>query len=130
MDKNQGKSPRREYGASRFARTRALSARDDAKEKPSSEKGASEQAAITAEPSAAIDESEKIVSESGDLEVASFEELELEPSVLSAIQNMGWAKQTPVQAKCLPYTIPGQGRCWVRTNRDGKNRRIFNLDCQ
>ena len=65
-------------------------------------------AAITAEPSAAIDESEKAVSEEGELELSSFEEMELEPSVLDAIKKMGWTAPTPVQAKCLPYTIPGR----------------------
>ena len=64
--------------------------------------------AVIAEPSADVDESEKLISEEGTKEVSSFEDMELEPIVLDAVKGIGWAAPTPVQAKCLPYTIPGQ----------------------
>ncbi|SMF46258.1 DEAD/DEAH box helicase [Pseudobacteriovorax antillogorgiicola] len=54
------------------------------------------------------DESAELVSDEGTEEVGSFETLNLEPTVLDAIRQMGWTAPTPVQSKCLPYTIPGR----------------------
>ncbi|MFW7382076.1 MAG: DEAD/DEAH box helicase [Oligoflexus sp.] len=43
-----------------------------------------------------------------ELEVQSFEDLDLEPALIDVVRKLGWTKPTPVQGKCLPHTTVGK----------------------
>lgn len=49
-----------------------------------------------------------IIDDDEKLTITSFDEAELEQGVKDAISKLGWTAPTPVQSKCLPYTLPGR----------------------
>jgi ATP-dependent RNA helicase RhlB len=63
------------------------------------------------DPSLLMDESSRAIADlsSGENQVfQSFEEADLDPRLLKAIQLLGWDKPTPVQGLCLPFTLKGR----------------------
>lgn len=54
------------------------------------------------------DEDESALPVIQELEILSFEELDLEPELIKVISDLGWTKPTPVQGKCLPHTTVGK----------------------
>ncbi len=81
--------------------------------------GAVPQEGLQVESEAAIEDELSVVDPEEDIKlvlddessketITSFDEAKLEDGVKAAISKLGWKAPTPVQSKCLPYSLPGR----------------------
>ncbi len=75
------------------------------------------------EPDVGVDEDDEDspkVLEEDVVPAESFEELNLAPSIMEAIKNLGWTKPTTIQGLCLPLTTQGQDLAGFSQTGTGK----------
>ncbi len=54
------------------------------------------------------DDDESVIASDEGVTVEDFNELDLEDDLKNAVSKLGWSKPTPVQGKCLPFTLVGK----------------------